>query len=784
MELAPIITESFTQYAGAVLQSRALIDVRDCIKPSAREIFYALYTDKFTYDKPYKKSLKAVGSLSRFYIHGDASAVGVLMRSGQPFAMRYPLVDVKGNVGTLLESGNWAHQRYTESRLAEITSYLFKDIEKDTIKDWRNNYDDSEQYPAVLPSKGFYNIVNGTLGIGIGLSSSIPQFNIKEVNNALIYLLWHPDCDYEEISCIPDFATGAVLLNRDEVKESLKNGKGKSCRLRSVIEYDEKERALIVKEIPFGVYTNTICGELEKLLEEDPTCGITRFNDLTGEKVLIKIYLTKKANPERVLKLLYKNTSLQSYYSINMTMLDNGRFPKVFTWKEALQAHLDHEISVYKNGFLFDLKKIKHRLFIIEGLLKAIDRIDEVIKTIKSAEDTKKANIALQKLLEIEEEQAKAILDIKLARLAHLEIAKLENEKLKLLDKKEEIENILNDDILLKKEVEKGLIFISNKFGDARRTQVLNLKTTDDEDEAPIEEKELVVHLSNLGNIYTEEKSTLLIQKRGGKGTKIKLLKNEYLIDTFSDTNASSCLAFSNLGKVYSFNLSTLTPTQKINVENLFELSEKEKITRIIPYNKISSYNYIVFTTSNGLIKKTKLEEYRIKKSKGVIALKIKENDSLIGIDFVNDENIQFLTKLGKTLIIDTKEINDTGRNSSGVCGIKLNTSDEVICTHIIPKDTEYIIFVSNNGLIKKMNYKDFSISNRATKGVSIQKLKENDIMSSFIPVSKDEKSITLVSNKGFITFSINDISETNKNTQGVQSKNLTNNEYIIKIIK
>ena len=285
--LEQIIKESFTQYAGAVLQSRALVDVRDCLKPSARQIFYALYTDKFIYSKPYKKTLKAVGSLSRFYIHGDSSAVGVLMRAGQQFAMRYPLLDVKGNAGTLIKSGNWAHQRYTESRLAEISSLMFSDIDKNTITEWRDNYDDTEQYPTVLPSKGFYNIVNGTLGIGIGAASSIPQFNIVDVNNALIKLLWNPDISFEEIYCPPDFATGGILLNEEEIKKSLKNGTGFACKLRAVIEYDTKEKCLIATEIPYGVYTNTICGELEAILDAEDNPGIDRFNDLTGSTPLI-----------------------------------------------------------------------------------------------------------------------------------------------------------------------------------------------------------------------------------------------------------------------------------------------------------------------------------------------------------------------------------------------------------------------------------------------------------------------------------------------------------------
>ena len=450
-ELKPIIDESFTQYAGAVIQSRALVDVRDSLKPSARQIFYALYTDKFVSSKPHHKTLKAVGSLSRFYIHGDSSAVGILMRAGQGFAMRYPLMDVKGNCGTLMESGNWAHQRYTESRLSPLANYLFKDIDKDTIEEWRDNYDDTEQYPGVLPTKGFYNLVNGTQGIAVGAASSIPQYNLKELNNALIHLIDNPDCSFEEIYCAPDFATGAILYNEDEVKQSMKNGTGFACKLRSVVDYDARERCFVVTEIPYSVYTNTICGQLEEILNGDENPGIDRFNDLTGSTPLIKIYLDKKANPDKVLRYLFKNTSLQYHYGINFTMLDDGRFPKVFTWKEILQAHINHERVVYRRAFEYDLNKINKRLHIIDGLLICMANIDEVVQTIRSSSSTQTAATAIQTKFLLDAEQAKAVLDMKLSRLAHLEVQKLQNERAELQGEADRIEKILNDKELFKR---------------------------------------------------------------------------------------------------------------------------------------------------------------------------------------------------------------------------------------------------------------------------------------------------------------------------------------------
>ena len=428
-ELKTIIEDSFTQYSGAVLQNRALPDIRDCLKPSARQIFYCLYTDKFIHSKPYRKTLKAIGSAMRMYIHGDSSCEGIIMRAGQPFAMRYPLIEVEGSYGTLIESGSWSAPRYTSARLTRLADYLFQDIDKDTIKEWRDNYDDTETYPTVLPSKGFFNVVNGSLGIGVGAASSIPQFNLVDVNNALITLVQNPESSFEELYCAPDFATGAALLNEEEVKKAMKLGYGSSCKLRSVIEFNKSDRSLIVKEIPYGVYTNTICKQLEELLESEENPGIERFNDLTAATPNIKIYLKRNANPEKVLKYLYKNTSLQFYYGINLTVLIDGRFPKTIGWKDLLLAHLNHEKEVYRRGYEFDLNKIKKRIHILDGLLICLASIEEVVETIKQSSTTDAANKALQEKFLLDGAQAKAVLDLKLSRLAHLEVNKIKKEK-------------------------------------------------------------------------------------------------------------------------------------------------------------------------------------------------------------------------------------------------------------------------------------------------------------------------------------------------------------------
>ena len=777
MNLTPIIKESFTQYSGAVLQSRALTDVRDCLKPSARQIFYCLYTDKFVHSKPFKKTLKGIGSAMRMYIHGDSSCEGVFMRAGQPFAMRYPLIEVEGSFGNLMESGNWAAPRYTSARLSELANYLFADIDKDTIKEWRDNYDDTEQYPAVLSTKGFYNIVNGSMGIGIGMSSSIPQFNLREVNEALIKLLWNPDIDFEEIYCAPDFATGALLLNESAVKDSLKNGNGFACKLRSVVEFDSKERCFVVKEIPYSVYTNTICGELEKILEAEDNPGNDRFNDLTNSTPLIKIYLGRSANPDRVLKYLYKNTSLQYHYSINMTMLENGRYPKVFGWKAALQSHLDHEELVYRRGFEFDLTKIKARIHIIEGLLKAYDAIDEVVQTIKTSASSAAANEALRKLLGIDEIQAKAILDLKLSKLSKLDINKLCNEKNDLEKEKERIEAILSDITLLKKEIENGLREVAKKFGDERRTKIMNIASDEDE---PVEVKALSDSLTNKNNLIVNETSSLYTQKRGGVGSKFKLESDEYVMTSTTCQNIDTVLFFTVQGNVYSYVAGALPVGEKTAIESLFMIEQAERTCAMTALSKNCNEKYIIFITKNGMLKKSELSEYNMKRGKsGIKALALDTNDEIASVLFTNEEKIGISTEEGNFLICETKDVRPIGRVAKGVKGIKLNDGDAVASAKKVSAGVKEIVSVSREGKIKRTSIEEFTTQGRATKGSKLQKLVDKDYLADFLPIT-NEKEITIITTSSQIKLSISDIGLLSKNTCGAQSIKKKDKDNII----
>ena len=779
-DLKTTITDSFVQYAGAVLQNRALIDVRDGLKPSARQIFYSMLLHKLTADNPHKKTANAVGmALADFYIHGDTSCEGVIMRAAQPFAMRYPLVDVKGNSGSLIESGNWAAMRYTESRLSKLMGNLFTDINKDTISEWRDSYDNSKQYPAVLPSKGFYNIVNGTQGIGIGMAASVPQYNLKELNNALIYLIDHPDCDFDEIYCAPDFATGAILLNESEVKESMKNGQGFACKLRSVVEFDSKDRCFVVTEIPYGVYTNTICAELEKIIESEENPGVDRFNDLTGKTALLKIYLTKKANPDKVLQYLFKNTSLQSFFGINFTMLDRGRYPKVFTWKEMLQAHVDHEKEVYRRGFEFDLKKIEDRIHIIDGLLICLARIEEVVQTIKNSSSTAAASAALQSNFLLDEVQAKAVLDMKLSRLAHLEVKKLEDERIELLKEDERIREILNNESLFNNELKKGWTEVATKYGDSRRTKIMDL-TTNANDE-PIEIKSLQVSLTNKNTIITVESSTLYTQRRGGVGNKIKTDSSEYVVTTDSVQSNEELLFFTQKGNYYHCLASALPIGDRVALSNFIPIQDDEIVKTFLPISKMKKKSFIIFCTRNGLMKKSYLSEYSTLRNIGVKALSLDDGDEIVDVIYTDSDNVGVLTSNGNFIIVTTTDIRPIGRVARGIKAIKLNADDYVVSARLVPSDTKAIISISGNGLFKQTPFTEFTTQGKNTKGSKLQKLTEGDFMADFYPLTT-ENDLLFASTRSCIRLSVAEVPTYSTGAQGNKSIKLSPVDNIVKI--
>ena len=618
------------------------------------------------------------------------------------------------------------------------------------------------------------------MGIGVGAAFSCPQFNLKEVNEALIKLLDNPEISFDEIYCAPDFASGAILLNEAEVKESLKKGEGLACKLRSVVSFDSGERCLIVTEIPYGVYTNTICDELNKILEDEANPGIERYNDLTKGTPIIKIYLKRAANPDKVLKYLYKNTSLQSHFGINLTMLENGRYPKVFGWREALQAHINHEKEVYRRGYEFDLNKIEQRIHIIEGLLICLARIEEVIQTIKSSSSTITASKALCENFLLDEAQAKAVLDMKLSRLAHLEVEKLKNEKEKLEKEAAAIKEILNNTELFNEQLKNGWREVAKKFGDARRTKILNISNNDEE---PTEVRQLILNFTNIGNIFISESSTLYTQKKGGVGTKFKLEKGEYVISNRVGDNTDIVLFFSNRGNFYHLKMSELPVGEKIHTSGLISIHSYEEIRAATILSKKSDKKYIIFITKKGIIKKSLLNEYNIKRSGGARAIELGEDDEIVSILFTNEEPCGILTAEGNLLLTQTKDVRAIGRIAKGIKGIKLNDNDYVVSARSIPDSTKEIMSISGLGLSKKTDITEFTYTGKNTKGKKIQKIIDYDFMVDFIPII-NEKEILIVSSNAQLKVSLDEITNLSRGAQGSKTIKLKNNEKVISLQK
>ena len=639
-DLYDVVRESFRDYAGAVISDRAIVDVRDCLKPSPRMLLYYQYKKKNRSDKPHVKSAKIVGGvLGDYYVHGDSSAYGIYTRMAQPFSMRYPLEDFQGNVGNLMGDPP-AAMRYTECRLNQLASeYLFQGLDKNAVKVWKDNFDETETMPSVLPSVGFYNICNGSVGLGIGISSSIPQFNLREVNAALIRLIENPDSEFAAIYCAPDFATGGIITNAAEIRESIRVGKGASIRIRGVAEYDAKSNSITITEVPYGVTTSLITSEINTIIEHEPECGIEKYNDGTGLNAELTIYLAKDANPHTILKRLYKETSLESWFSVNMTMLEDGRFPKVFGWKEALQSYIAHMDECKRRELKFDMDALIHRNHILDGLKIALANIDDVVALIRNSESAAKAKIGLMETYGLDDEQAKAILDMKLQRLANLEAIKVNKEFEENAVEIDRLGNILGSQEEVNKLLIAALREVATKFGDARRTQLMNLS----EQVQEIEEEEVTLSVS--GN-------AIKVAKRGVK-------------DCFKTTNLSTLLFVTNQGKMYHVPVSSVIEAGSAKIATL--IKDNAPIVYYGDLEQTKLNKFWMFATSDGMVKKSNIEEYNYYGRNGTKMLKLRENSVIIACGVFTSNNESLIVPRENTKVtISVGFVNPTGKAAMG----------------------------------------------------------------------------------------------------------------------
>ena len=768
LDIINALPNYYLPYAQYVNQTRALPDARDGLKQGARFILYAQYLNKLTYDKPAHKAIDTVGAGMKFSIHGDSSILGTAVRMSQDFSLRYPLIEVKGNNGSqIYGSSVFSAARYLEMRSNRVANEMFSLLKKETIDQWEWNYTQDKQYPITLPSL-FPNFINGCTGIGIALATSIPQFNLKEVCLSAIKLLEDPTATFEELYCPLDFATGGIIINEEEVKKSLKIGSGKAAVIRGKIEYDFKNRELVVTELPYQTTSSNIVEQIQKCIEESKLIGVEAVfdgSDIGGVRICIK--LTKTASPERVTRALYKETSLQSYYGINMMMLENGKTPKIYSFKLILQSYIDHLQTVLRKSYEYDLREGLSRLEILEGYLKALAHIDEIVTIIKSSTSKEQASKQLIETFDFTEGQVKAVLDLKLQRLVSLEAIKIKKEHDSVLEEVKYFEFLLSDEIQFKAKVKEEILRISKTYGDDRKTSNISLVIS--EDTEIIEEKNLIVYFTNHGNLYADETSTLLAQRKGGMGNKIKLQKGETIIQTISGKNNSSLLIFTNIGKVYNLQFDALTIDS--NIHALLDFAPEENVIQVTSNNKAK---YIIFITKNGLIKKSNTEIYNITR-KGVIAIKLLEGDTIIKVLFTNEENIALLTYEGLFKIIETKNITAIGRISQGVIGIKLNLKDYLVDAQLVNSDSTEILSITDSGLCTRVSIEEFPIIGRVAKGKVLQKGK----LVGFLLLNTFNKEVAVISSKNIIRIPVSSITLTNRGAIGSRAINLKENNII-----
>lgn len=658
------IEDAFLHYSASVAQDRAIPDCRDFLKPGLRQGLYAQFTNKLTHKDKFQKAQKSVASaMAQSYVHGDAAMYDAFIRAARPWSMRYPLEDVQGSYGNPSSPDSHAASRYVEMKAGEIAGYMFAGLKKDAVHEWYDNYDNSEKIPSVFPSIGFWNIVNGSQGIAVAMATSVPQFNLREVNNALIKIIKDPSVSFDDIYCAPDFATGGLITNAAEVRESLRQGKGKSIRLRATIKYNPSENMLQATELPYGVFTNTVIDQLAALVNDDPEYGIDKVIDHTKKVADIRFYLSKGQNPDKMIAKLYHDTSLENHYSVNMILLDQGRFPKIFGWRAACDAYISHMRECKRNMIQFDLDKALARENVIEGLLIAAAHIDEVISIIRSSQDSNEASEKLIARFNFNVEQVKAILAIKLASLTKIDSIKLNNELEQLRLDISEYKHLLMNPPALDEKLIEILNIVSEKFGDARRTKVENILGDEEE---PEEIKETDIAILRYDNAL--------------KVSDLPLKKTVKPQEIYYTTNLGSLTLFTSAGKMYNISTSKLKIGKEYKITEIFECGT-EKPLLLLDTRSFNAYNTVTLVTKHGYIKKSSTKEYMTRSKKGVAAIKLEENDSIVAAipSSDDDDRVAVISSSNYYNCYPLSEVGATGRLTKGIKAIKLGKDEHVI---------------------------------------------------------------------------------------------------------
>ena len=792
-EIHDEMKKSYIDYAMSVIVGRALPDVRDGLKPVHRRILYGMSQLGVTPDKPFKKSARIVGEvMGKYHPHGDSSIYDAMVRMAQDFSIRYMLVDGHGNFGSVDGDGA-AAMRYTEARMTPFTLQMLRDIEKETV-DFMPNFDEEEEEPVVLPSRFPNLLVNGSNGIAVGMATSIPPHNLRDVIDATILLIDNEDATVDDLIKIvkaPDFPTGAHILGRQGARQAYKTGTGK-VQVRAKCEIEETKGGryqIIVSEIPYQVNKSRLIEKIAELVKEKRVDGISAIRDESNRKGMrIVIELKRDANPQITLNRLYKHTQLQFSYSMIMLALVDGE-PKILNLHEILTEYLNFQKEIITRRTQFDLKKAEARAHILEGYRIALDNIDEIIKIIRAS-----YNDAKEKLIErfgFSDIQAQAILDMRLARLQGLEREKIEKEYAELMEKIAYYKAILSDETLLMGVIKEELQEIREKYGDNRRSKIVAAEDEFD-DEDLIEEESVAVTLTHLGYIKRVPADTYKAQRRGGKGiTGITTRENDFVKDLIMTSTHDYLLFFTDTGKVHklkAYEIPEASRTAKgTPAVNLLNLMQKERITAIIPVSQFDDENYLIMVTKNGTIKKTALSQFDTNRKNGLIAINLKDDDSLIGVrETCGDDNIILVTRKGKCISFSEKDVRSMGRIAAGVRGIKLDKSDTVVDMDILADDKE-ILVVTQNGYGKRTPVKDYTIQARGGKGVltyNKSKFSKTGELIGAKVVDEDDEILLINSDGIIIRIRAEEVSKLSRSTQGVKIMRVDDNANIVAMAK
>lgn len=780
------VKSSFLDYSVSVIASRALPDLRDGLKPVHRRILWSMYECGYTPDKPHRKSATTVGYvMGHYHPHGDSSIYDAMVRLAQKFAERYMLVDGHGNFGTI-EGDSAAAYRYTEGRLSKISLEMLRDINKNTV-DFDPNFDDSTKEPRVLPSRFPNILVNGTMGIAVGMATNIPPHNLGEVIDGCIAYIDNPDIDTIGLMNFikgPDFPTGGIILGNSGIKQAYETGKGTiTIRSKARIEEVKGHNNIVITEVPYGVNTKELQEKVAELVHNKTIDGISDYHTDLKNGLTITITLKKDANPQVILNQLYKHTQFQTNFSIMFLMLD-GLTPKTLPLKDIISKYIDYQKEVIIRRTRFDLNKSENRVHILEGYKIALDNIDEVIRIIKNAETDEIAKNTLIERFNLSLIQAESILELKLRRLTGLERSKIDEELAALLKIIADLKNILASEARVLQIIKDELTEIKNKYSDDRRTTIDMTAIDFIEDESLIPQENIIVSLTNKGYIKRNNVDNYKLQNRGGVGVKGMSTNEEDFVEYLLNLNTHDYLTFfTNKGKVYrikGYEIPEFGRTSKgIPIINLLQIDKDEHITSMLSYSPSDDSKYLLFATKSGLVKRTRIAEFDNIRKSGKLCISLKENDELIGVKKTDGEcDVIMASSTGRIAVFNEEEVRVMGRTASGVKGISLENGK---CVGLeTAKADDNIIIVTEKGYGKKTHISEYRKTKRGSKGVKALNITEKNGNIAAIKRFEENNDLMIITNNGIIIrIPLDQISQLGRVTQGTRLINLKENQIV-----